>query len=214
MAGSLPRMRTFLIGLVALTLAGCSAGAGATPGTSDAGASTPDAPTSEAPTSEAPMASDDPTAGPSDDGGAAFDDPLLTTTMTDVRTGASFTLAELAASEPVIVEMMAIWCTNCRTQMREITAAHGTAEFHSVSIDVDPSEIAEDLAAYSAREGFDWPFALADAALATQIRDRFGNEALFPPNTPKLLVGTDGSVTLLPLGRLFRADELAALVGG
>lgn len=206
-------MRTTLIALCALVLAGCSAGGGATPGASDSAAPFSEAPTADAPMSEAP-ASDEPSASAPDGGGLVTDDPLLTTTLTDVRTGASFTLAELAGDEPVIVEMMAIWCSNCRTQMREITAAHELAAFHSVSIDVDPSEIAEDLADYSDREGFDWPFVMADAPLATQIRDRFGNEALFPPNTPKLLVDTDGSVTLLPMGRLFRADELAALVDG
>jgi thiol-disulfide isomerase/thioredoxin len=145
---------------------------------------------------------------------AAFDDPLLAMELRDVRTGETFTLGELAADAPVIVETMAIWCTNCRAQMHEVTAAHELADFHSVSIDVEPAEVAEDLVAYAAREGFDWPFVLADAQLATVLRDRFGTEVLFPPGMPKLLVGTDGSVELLPLGDLLSADELAALVTG
>ena len=65
---------------------------------------------------------------------ATIDDPLLAMTLTDVRTGEPFTLAELSADGPVIVETMAIWCTNCRSQMHEVTAAHDLAEFHSVSI--------------------------------------------------------------------------------
>ena len=150
--------------------------------------------------------------GPSE--AAKIDDPLLAMTLTDVRTGEPFTLAELAADGPVIVETMAIWCTNCRQQMHQVTAAHELADFHSVSIDVEPSEIAEDLVAYAAREGFDWPFVLADAELATALRDRFGTEVLFPPGMPKLLVRTAGSVELLPLGDLLSADEIAALVTG
>ena len=134
--------------------------------------------------------------------------------LRDVRTGEAFTLGELAADGPVIVETMAIWCTNCRTQMHQVTAAHELADFHSVSIDVEPTEIAEDLVAYAAREGYDWPFVLADAQLATALRDRFGTEVLFPPGMPKLLVRTDGSVELLPLGELLSADEIAALVTG
>ena len=50
--------------------------------------------------------------------------------------------------------------------------------------------------------------------LATALRDRFGTEVLFPPGMPKLLVRTDGSVELLPLGDLLSADEIAALVTG
>lgn len=145
---------------------------------------------------------------------AAFDDPLLAMELLDVRSGETFTLGELAADAPVIVEMMAIWCTNCRQQMRQLTAAHELAEFHSVSIDVEPTEIAEDLVAYADREGFDWPFVLADAELANALRERFGSEVLFPPGMPKLLVRADGSVELLPLGDLLSADEIAALVAG
>lgn len=145
---------------------------------------------------------------------SAVDDPLLTAELVDVRSGETFTLAELAADGPVIVETMAIWCTNCKEQMREVTAAHELADFHSVSIDVESTEIADDLVAYAAREGFDWPFVLADAELATQLRDRFGTQVMFPPGMPKLLVRTDGSVELLPLGELLSADEIASIVEG
>lgn len=145
---------------------------------------------------------------------SAYDDPLLALELRDVRTDATFTLGELAANGPVIVETMAIWCTNCRSQMHEVTAAHDLAEFHSVSIDVEPAEAAEDLVAYAAREGFDWPFVLADAQLATALRDRFGTEVLFPPGMPKLLIRPDGSVELLPLGELLSAQQIADLVAG
>ena len=172
-------------------------------------------PSEEAPATTASAAAsdapDDPTTAPTP---VAFDDALLAIELRDVRSGETFTLGELAADAPVIVETMAIWCTNCRQQMHQVTAAHELADFHSVSIDVEPSEIAEDLVAYAAREGFDWPFVLADAELATALRDRFGTEVLFPPGMPKLLVRTDGSVELLPLGDLLSADEIAALVTG
>lgn len=191
---------------------------------SDGSATTSDQPASERPPSSAtaseaapaasasPSASDapdDPTSTP-----IAFDDALLAIELRDVRSGETFTLAELAADAPVIVETMAIWCSNCKQQMQEITAAHELADFHSVSIDVDPTEFAEDLVAYADREGFDWPFVLADAQLATMLRDRFGTAVLQPPGMPKLLIRTDGSVELLPLGDLLSADEVAALVTG
>lgn len=168
-------------------------------------------PSEEAPAAGASAAPVDPTAAPTP---VAFDDALLAIELRNVRSGETFTLGELAADAPVIVETMAIWCTNCRQQMHQVTAAHDLADFHSVSIDVEPSEVAEDLVAYAEREGFDWPFVLADAELATALRDRFGTEVLFPPGMPKLLVRTDGSVELLPLGDLLSADEIAALVTG
>src|SRR5690606_15829125 len=115
-------------------------------------------PRSAGPTPGASDASDDPTPSATQ---VAFDDALLAIELRDVRTGEAFTLGELAADAPVIVETMAIWCTNCKQQMHEVTAAHELADFHSVSIDVDPTEFAEDLVAYAEREGFDWPFVLA-----------------------------------------------------
>lgn len=200
--------------VIALLAAGCSAGAEepmaspAPPTTSEPSVAASRAP-GPAPSEAAATA--EPTPGPS---AATFDDPLLALELTDVRDGRTFTLGELAADAPVIVETMAIWCTNCASQMREVTAAHGLAEFHSVSVDVEPTEIAEDLAAYSDREGFDWPFVMADASLATQLRERFGNAVLLPPGMPKLLIRTDGSVELLPIGQLLSAEQIADLVEG
>ncbi|MGQ0609363.1 MAG: peroxiredoxin family protein [Chloroflexota bacterium] len=134
--------------------------------------------------------------------------------LVDVRDGTTFTLGELAADGPLIVETMAIWCSNCRQQQGEVRTAHDLAEFHSVSIDVDPTEIADDLTAYAERESFDWPFALADADLASMLRDRFGTAVLNPPSMPKLLVRPDGSIELVALGELLAAEEIATLVGG
>jgi hypothetical protein len=202
------------IGVLLAACAGPSADGSSAASAPPASMKPPTATASETPpaASAPPAASDapdDPSQTP-----VAFDDALLAIELRDVRTDTTFTLGELAADAPVIVETMAVWCTNCRQQMHEVTAAHELADFHSVSIDVEPTEIAEDLVAYAAREGFDWPFVLADAQLATALRDRFGNEVLFPPGMPKLLVRTDGSVELLPLGDLLSADEIAALVTG
>lgn len=203
--------------LVLFGVSACAAPpAGSTPGAPPS--STGGTPASAA-ASAAPAAT--PSAGPASEGPGepspsevAFDDPLLAIELRDVRTGTAFTLGELAADGPVIVETMAIWCTNCRQQMHQVTAAHEIAEFHSVSVDVEPTEIAEDLATYADREGFDWPFVLADAELATALRDRFGTEVMFPPGMPKILVRPDGSAELLPLGELLSAAQIAALVEG
>ena len=142
----------------------------------------------------------------------AATDPLLEIVLTDVRGGETFTLAELAADGPVIVETMAIWCSNCAAQQREVVQAHAMAEFHSVSIDVDPNERPDDLARYADREGFDWAFVVADAALAAELRDRFSPAMLNPPSMPKLVVHPDGTIEALEFGRLLSAEELADIV--
>ena len=78
--------------------------------------------------------------------------------------------------------------------------------------DVDPSERAEDLRAYVEREGFDWPFAMADATLADTLRDRLGQAFMFPPNTPMVLLMPDGEVRPLEFGG-YSVDELLAELG-
>jgi thiol-disulfide isomerase/thioredoxin len=148
------------------------------------------------------------TVGGSSDTSAA--DPLLVYELTDVSTGETFTLAELAADRPVLVETMAIWCTTCRAQQREVVAAHAQADFHSVGIDVDPNERAEDLAAYADAEGFDWRFAVADAGLVRLLTDRYGIGVTNPPSTPTFVISTDGTMRALEFGRVRSAEELMA----
>jgi thiol-disulfide isomerase/thioredoxin len=149
-------------------------------------------------------------AAPSATGAVALtDDPLHTLVLRDVRDGTEFTLGELAAQKPVLLETMAIWCTNCRAQMHRVVEAHAQADFHSVGIDVDPSELPADLAAYVAEQGFEWPFAMADAEIATVLTERFGNGFRFPPNTPMALLFPDGSIRALEFGG-YGVDELLA----
>jgi hypothetical protein len=157
---------------------------------------------STAPASASPSAS--PTAIP-----ALTADPLHELVLNDVRTGERISLGQLAAEKPVLLETMAIWCTNCRAQMHRVVDAHGAADFHSVGIDVDPSERAEDLKAYVEREGFDWPFAMADADVAGTLRDRLGQAFMFPPNTPMVLLMPDGEIRPLHFGG-YSVDELLA----
>ncbi|HUH16940.1 MAG TPA: hypothetical protein VMM85_03240 [Methylomirabilota bacterium] len=143
----------------------------------------------------------------------AVGDPLLDLVLTDVRTGTTFTLAELATDRPVLVETMAIWCTTCLGQQREVVRAHGLGEFHSVGIDVDPNERAADLAGYAEREGFDWPFVVADAQLVRLLTERFGFEVTNPPSTPTFVVSPAGGIRALEFGRVRSAEELIGELG-
>lgn len=153
-----------------------------------------------------------PLSSSSTDGAAAGS--LNSIVLRDVRSGEELTLGQLAAERPLLLEPMAIWCTNCRAQQRQVVGAHALAEFTSISLDVDPNERAEDLAAYADLEGFDWHFAVASAEVVQLLRERFGTAVLNPPSMPKVLFRTDGTVELIGLGSQLSAAEVAATVGG
>ncbi len=137
---------------------------------------------------------------------------LLSYELTDVRSGEAFTLGELAADQPVLVETMAIWCVTCLQQQREVVQAHDLADFHSVGINVDPNENADDLADYADLEGFDWRFVMADAELVGLLTDLYGFGVTNPPSTPTFVV-SDGSIRALEFGRVRSAEELVAELG-
>jgi thiol-disulfide isomerase/thioredoxin len=198
-----------LIGVGAtVLLIGCttaSPGATASPGPdSSAPASMVESPASTEPSADE-AASAEPEA-------SAATDALLEFELIDVRTGTSFTLGELATEKPVLVETMAIWCTTCLSQQREVVRAHELGSFTSVGIDVDPNERAPDLAAYADREGFDWHFAVADRELVRLLTERFGFEVTNPPSTPTFVVSS-GSIRALDFGRVRSAGELIDELG-
>jgi thiol-disulfide isomerase/thioredoxin len=198
-----------VLAATALLAAACSAPASSAPGAGATGGAVSGRPSSAAasgPAASGPAASSN--ARPSASAAAA--DPLLTFELVDVRTGATFTLGELAAEKPVLLEAMAIWCTTCLAQQREVVDAHASADFHSVGIDVDPNERAEDLADYAEREGFDWRFAMADPQLVQLLTERYGFGVTNPPSTPTFVVSADGGVRALEFGRVRSADELVA----
>lgn len=146
---------------------------------------------------------------PGVDSSVADPGPLLGYELVDVRSGESFTLGELSADRPVLVETMAVWCTTCLRQQRQVVMAHEITEFHSVGIDVDPNEDPDDLAEYANREGFDWRFVMADAELVQLLTDRYGFGVTNPPSTPTFVVA-NGQIRALEFGRVRSAEELVA----
>jgi len=195
--------------MVALALVPLLAACSAPAGSEQRAGETDRGPSSGAPSPPAASASaGSPSAGPSDE--PAGTDPLLAFELVDVRSGETFTLGELAAEKPVLVEAMAIWCTTCLAQQREVVDAHEAADFHSVGIDVDPNERAEDLAEYAEREGFDWHFAMADAQLVQLLTERYGFGVTNPPSTPTFVISADGGARALEFGRVRSAEELVA----
>ena len=196
--------------VAACAVLGACALAGADPAGPTATAATGTATAS--PAVDSPSPAPDPSAATflaSPSGEPAPSDPLLARELIDVRSGEGFTLGELAAEKPVLLETMAIWCTTCLAQQREVVTAHELADFHSVGIDVDPNERAEDLAAYAQREGFDWRFAMADPELVAILTERYGFGVTNPPSTPTFVITADG-VRALEFGHVRPAEELVA----
>jgi hypothetical protein len=196
-----------MTGLLAVSACAPSGGSGSSPTMAQE-------PTQAPATGGDPTMAASPPGSDSDPSPAALDtDPLHGIQLIDVTSQSPFTLGQLAADGPVLFEMMAIWCTNCRAQQRQVIVAHELADFSSVSVDVDPNERPGDLAQYSTDNGFAWRFAMANQALASSLRDRFGPAVLNPPSTPMILLFPDGSVRALEF-RSYDAAELAAEIAG
>jgi hypothetical protein len=203
--------------LIAASAAACSAQGGA-PAASQA-ASDPlatSAPASVAPSAEpggsgsVPPATGEPAAS---DAAIVLDQAWATAEVTDVATGETFRIADLAGS-PLIIETMAIWCSSCLAQQDVVYETLAGVEPGSVDyilIDVDPSETAEALAAYRERNGFTGRYVVASTELARALVADFGDQVLNPPSTPMVVVGTDGTVTLTPFGKK-SADDLRTLL--
>jgi hypothetical protein len=157
-----------------------------------------------------PPATSDP--GPSQPA-VVLDQAWATAEVTDVATGETFRIADLAGT-PLIIETMAIWCSSCLAQQGVVYETLAGVEPGSVDyilIDVDPSETAEALADYRERNGFTGRYVVASTELARALVADFGDQVLNPPSTPMVVVGTDGTVTLTPFGKK-SADDLRTLL--
>lgn len=125
-----------------------------------------------------------------------------TAPLVDVATGETFRIADLAG-KVVIVESMAIWCSNCRAQQGDVQTALASLPADDVVfvvLDVDPNEDAASLADYRLENGFEGRYTIAGADVARALAADFGDQMLNPPSTPMLIIGTDGTVTRTDFG--------------
>jgi hypothetical protein len=98
------------------------------------------------------------------------------------------------------------------SQQREIVALKKKLgqqpDLVSVALAVDPNESAELLKNHASKNGFDWLYALAPAAVAREIGNLYGNQFLNPPSAPMLIIDRHGQARPLPFG-VKSADKLA-----
>jgi len=186
---------SFLIGLVFL-LAACSP------------AATPDAVMEKTPTEEA-MMENSPTPDPASD--TMLESPAwYSEVFTDASSGMVFSVDDFKG-KVILVETLAMWCSNCRAQQQQVLALHGLLgareDFVSLGIDIDTNENLDDLKSYVASNGFDWYYAVATPEVARAFSQLYGDQFLNPPSTPMLIIDRQGEAHPLPFG-IKSAEEL------
>ena len=182
-------------------------------GMMDHGTPTPEAmmPTGAKPT-DGMMSHDTPTPGAMPADGGMTETPVwFSNTFTDARTGQTFSINDLKG-KVVLVETMAMWCTNCMQQQGQVKALHQMLgqrdDFVSIGLDIDPGEKSLDmLKNYVENNGFDWLYSLSPADVSREIAKLYGDQFLNPPSTPILIVDRHGVAHPLPFG-IKSADDL------
>lgn len=121
----------------------------------------------------------------------------------DAATGQTFSIADFEG-KVILVETMAMWCSNCKAQQKQIIQLHemlgDREDFVSVGIDIDPDEDLGMLAGYVADNGFDWYYGVASDEVIADISSSLGGQFLSPPSVPIVLVDKNGNLHPLPFG--------------
>lgn len=147
----------------------------------------------------------------------ATDTPMMespawySASLVDAGTGAAFRIEDLKG-KVVLVETMAIWCSNCLRQQGQVKALHDLLgerdDFVSIGLDIDPNEDTASLKAYVEAQGFDWLYAVPPPEVTREIASLYGDQFLNPPSTPILVIDRHGAAHPLPFGMKSAEDLL------
>ena len=159
------------------------------------------------------MSTPDATTGSSGD--TMMDTPAwFSTSLTNVNTGEAFTINDLKG-KVVLVETMAVWCSNCYQQQTQVKILHEKLgmrdDFVSLGMDIDPNEDSAKLQAFVEKNSFDWMYAVSPADVSREISSLYGAQFLNPPSTPMLIIDRHGEAHPLPFSIKSSDDLLAAL---
>lgn len=134
--------------------------------------------------------------------------------LTNVQTGEVFTINDLKG-KVVLVETMAIWCSNCKKQQGEVKDLHEILgerdDFVSIGLDIDSNDDDAYLKSYIDANGFGWHYAVSTADVSRNISSLYGAQFLNPPSTPMLIIDRHGEAHPLPFGIKSSEDLMQAL---
>ena len=172
-----------------------------------------DTPTPDAMLADAMPTSEDMMDEPADD--AMMEAPMwFSASLSNASDGTTFKIEDFKG-KVVLVETMAVWCTNCRLQQEQIEDLHAAIgmpeDLVTVSLDIDTNENNDILMNYVASHGFDWQYAIAPAEVAREISQLYGDQFLNPTAAPMLIIDRNGEVHPLPFG-IKSAEELMEAV--
>lgn len=132
----------------------------------------------------------------------------------DVTTSETFAISDFRG-KVVLVETMAMWCSNCLAQQKEVVRLHEMLgerdDFVSVGINIDPEEDNVMVASYVEAYGFDWLYGVAPLDVYVDIGATLGVQFQNPPSVPIVLIDKDGNLQVLPFG-VKDAETLLAYV--
>jgi len=201
-------------GTAAVSLAGCASDGTDSPPGGDTDQTTPktEADTGE-PTADPRTTAAETTAAKTTAGSNDTEPVWYTEQLTDARTGETFTIAELNADGPVLLETFAIWCSNCQRQQVELQTFHEQApdDVTTVALDVDPNEDRSAVADHAEENDFDWRYAVSPPAVTQSLIGEFGRSITVPPQVPMVRICPGGETTRLPDGHKPTDDLLSAL---
>ena len=123
---------------------------------------------------------------------------LFDMSLTDVASGKSFKLSDSIGTVQII-ETMAVWCTRCNRQQKEMVKALREVDNNVVfiSIDVDPNENEEVLRRYVETNDFDWPFAISGSEFSKELSLLTSKIVLDPTATPIVIIDPNGDLHIL-----------------
>ena len=131
-------------------------------------------------------------------------------TFTNVSDGSAFTINDFKG-KVVLVENLAMWCSNCKKQQEQVKLLHEllgmNEDLVSIGLDIDTNENATDLKTYVENNGFDWIYAVASEEVTREIANLYGAQFLNPPSTPILIIDRKGQAHPMPFG-IKSAEEL------
>lgn len=118
-----------------------------------------------------------------------------------VRGSETFTIEELAADGPLLVETFAVWCSNCLRQQETLVDFHdANPDVPTIAVDIDQNEDASKVRQHANDHGFDWRYAVAPPEWTKSVTTAYGSSMANAPRVPMLRVCGPDDVTRLEDG--------------